>query len=159
MPRPGGTQLPGGGGSRGIGAPGRRAMSPATVIKTFFSCFRSQTRSGTLGPAAAAVAASDWQHGPAAQRAGPSSSRIVLTLTGRAVPTRKFNLIARAGRWGKRLRPVPVGIKMIQPVEEEPTSTSKPLVFFDLTYGGSPLGRIVMELFDDVVPRTAENFR
>ena len=60
---------------------------------------------------------------------------------------------------GQRLRPVPVGIEMIQPIEEEPTSTSKPLVFFDLTYGGSPLGRIVMELFDDVVPRTAENFR
>ncbi|QIW95846.1 hypothetical protein AMS68_001364 [Peltaster fructicola] len=34
-----------------------------------------------------------------------------------------------------------------------------PVVFFDMTLGGEPLGRIKMELFTDVVPRTAENFR
>lgn len=34
-----------------------------------------------------------------------------------------------------------------------------PRVFFDITIGGAPAGRIVMELFADVVPRTAENFR
>lgn len=34
-----------------------------------------------------------------------------------------------------------------------------PTVFFDMTIGGSPAGRISMELFADVVPRTAENFR
>merc|ERR1711879_132478 len=32
-------------------------------------------------------------------------------------------------------------------------------VFFDITIGGKPAGRIVMELRSDVVPRTAENFR
>jgi len=32
-------------------------------------------------------------------------------------------------------------------------------VFFDITADGQPLGRITMELRDDVVPRTAENFR
>eukprot|EP00276_Gloeochaete_wittrockiana_P003216 CAMPEP_0184665126 /NCGR_PEP_ID=MMETSP0308-20130426/55819_1 /TAXON_ID=38269 /ORGANISM="Gloeochaete witrockiana, Strain SAG 46.84" /LENGTH=171 /DNA_ID=CAMNT_0027108925 /DNA_START=45 /DNA_END=560 /DNA_ORIENTATION=- len=32
-------------------------------------------------------------------------------------------------------------------------------VFFDITIGGAKAGRIVMELRDDVVPRTAENFR
>ncbi|CAM4156061.1 peptidylprolyl isomerase [Corallococcus sp. ZKHCc1 1396] len=32
-------------------------------------------------------------------------------------------------------------------------------VFFDMTIGGAPAGRIVMELFSDDVPRTAENFR
>ena len=32
-------------------------------------------------------------------------------------------------------------------------------VFFDLTADGSPLGRVVMELRPDVVPRTSENFR
>ncbi|CAJ1069596.1 peptidyl-prolyl cis-trans isomerase-like [Xyrichtys novacula] len=36
---------------------------------------------------------------------------------------------------------------------------SKPRVFFDITSDGSPIGRVVMELRDDVVPKTAENFR
>ncbi|KAG4212704.1 hypothetical protein ERO13_A01G003400v2 [Gossypium hirsutum] len=34
-----------------------------------------------------------------------------------------------------------------------------PKVFFDMTIGGQPAGRIVMELFADCTPRTAENFR
>lgn len=33
------------------------------------------------------------------------------------------------------------------------------MVFFDITLGGEPLGRIKFELFADVVPKTAENFR
>mmetsp|Transcript_61964 Transcript_61964/g.130850 ORF Transcript_61964/g.130850 Transcript_61964/m.130850 type:complete len:171 (-) Transcript_61964:263-775(-) len=32
-------------------------------------------------------------------------------------------------------------------------------VFFDITIGGAEAGRIVMELREDVVPKTAENFR
>lgn len=36
---------------------------------------------------------------------------------------------------------------------------SNPKVFFDMTAGGSPVGRIEFELFADVVPKTAENFR
>ncbi|XP_061672420.1 peptidyl-prolyl cis-trans isomerase-like [Syngnathoides biaculeatus] len=36
---------------------------------------------------------------------------------------------------------------------------AKPRVFFDITADGKPLGRVVMELRDDVVPKTAENFR
>mmetsp|Transcript_12573 Transcript_12573/g.31684 ORF Transcript_12573/g.31684 Transcript_12573/m.31684 type:complete len:172 (-) Transcript_12573:160-675(-) len=36
---------------------------------------------------------------------------------------------------------------------------SNPKVFFDMTIGGSPAGRIVMELRADVAPKTAENFR
>ncbi|GKV20982.1 hypothetical protein SLEP1_g31021 [Rubroshorea leprosula] len=36
---------------------------------------------------------------------------------------------------------------------------SNPKVFFDITVGGQPAGRVVMELYADVVPRTAENFR
>jgi peptidylprolyl isomerase len=34
-----------------------------------------------------------------------------------------------------------------------------PKVFFDVSIGGEPAGRVVMELFADVVPDTAENFR
>ena len=36
---------------------------------------------------------------------------------------------------------------------------SKPRVYFDMEADGTKLGRIVMELESDVVPRTAENFR
>ncbi|ORY28398.1 hypothetical protein BCR33DRAFT_793422 [Rhizoclosmatium globosum] len=37
--------------------------------------------------------------------------------------------------------------------------SDKPQVFFEMSAGGKPLGRIVMELRADVVPKTAENFR
>merc|ERR1712055_335462 len=36
---------------------------------------------------------------------------------------------------------------------------SLPTVFFDISADGAPLGKIIMELRADVVPRTAENFR
>eukprot|EP01015_Nassula_variabilis_P019390 TRINITY_DN3271_c0_g1_i2.p1 TRINITY_DN3271_c0_g1~~TRINITY_DN3271_c0_g1_i2.p1 ORF type:complete len:191 (+),score=29.16 TRINITY_DN3271_c0_g1_i2:41-574(+) len=36
---------------------------------------------------------------------------------------------------------------------------NNPVLFFDITIGGFPAGRIKMELFADVVPKTAENFR
>jgi cyclophilin family peptidyl-prolyl cis-trans isomerase len=36
---------------------------------------------------------------------------------------------------------------------------ANPKVFFDMTIGGEPAGKIVMELRADVVPKTAENFR
>ncbi len=35
----------------------------------------------------------------------------------------------------------------------------RPRVYFDITIDGKNAGRIVMELFNDVVPVTAENFR
>ena len=34
-----------------------------------------------------------------------------------------------------------------------------PKVFFDIDIGGATVGRLIMELRADVVPRTAENFR
>ncbi|XP_056152519.1 peptidyl-prolyl cis-trans isomerase A [Lampris incognitus] len=36
---------------------------------------------------------------------------------------------------------------------------ANPQVFFDISAGGKPLGRVVMELYADIVPKTAENFR
>ena len=36
---------------------------------------------------------------------------------------------------------------------------ANPKVFFDMTIGGAPAGRIVMELYADTTPKTAENFR
>merc|ERR1711941_252962 len=36
---------------------------------------------------------------------------------------------------------------------------ANPRVFFDITIGGQAAGRVTMELFADVVPKTAENFR
>jgi peptidylprolyl isomerase len=39
------------------------------------------------------------------------------------------------------------------------TETNSSRVFFDITIGGQAAGRVVFELHDDVVPKTAENFR
>merc|ERR1711988_1726781 len=39
------------------------------------------------------------------------------------------------------------------------STMANPIVFFDMTIGGAPAGRIEMELRADVVPKTAENFR
>jgi peptidylprolyl isomerase len=38
-------------------------------------------------------------------------------------------------------------------------TTSNPRVFLDITINGEPAGRLTFELFADVVPKTAENFR
>ncbi|VEL20039.1 unnamed protein product [Protopolystoma xenopodis] len=40
-----------------------------------------------------------------------------------------------------------------------PSAMARPRVFFDVACDGSPAGRIVMELFSDIVPKTAQNFR
>lgn len=37
--------------------------------------------------------------------------------------------------------------------------TDRTKVFFDITSGGTKQGRVVFELYDDIVPKTAENFR
>ncbi|KAK0191412.1 cyclophilin-like domain-containing protein [Armillaria mellea] len=38
-------------------------------------------------------------------------------------------------------------------------STTRPVVFMDINIGETPAGRLKMELFNDIVPKTAENFR
>ncbi|KAI9431582.1 cyclophilin-like domain-containing protein [Lactarius indigo] len=39
------------------------------------------------------------------------------------------------------------------------SSAQRPIVFMDINIGETPAGRLKMELFSDVVPKTAENFR
>jgi peptidylprolyl isomerase len=41
----------------------------------------------------------------------------------------------------------------------DPRSGPLPRVFFDVSIGGAPAGRITMQLFQGVAPRTVENFR
>merc|ERR1712062_915690 len=46
--------------------------------------------------------------------------------------------------------------KLLQSVKNSAKMTQ---CFFDITADGQPLGRIIMKLRDDVVPKTCENFR
>lgn len=46
---------------------------------------------------------------------------------------------------------------LLQDLELQAKVTNK--CFFDVEVGGEPIGRIVLGLFGDVVPKTAENFR
>merc|ERR1711977_171134 len=39
------------------------------------------------------------------------------------------------------------------------TNMANPTVFFDMTIGGAPAGRMTFELYADACPKTAENFR
>ncbi|KAL5478566.1 CPR6 [Sanghuangporus weigelae] len=38
-------------------------------------------------------------------------------------------------------------------------SAERPYTYFDINYGDKPIGRIVFQLYSDIVPKTAENFR
>lgn len=51
-------------------------------------------------------------------------------------------------------------LKMSHPVpSDKPSSPENPRVFFDVDIGGERAGRLVLELFADITPKTAENFR
>ena len=47
----------------------------------------------------------------------------------------------------------------MDPIVKESLDRGNPVCFFDISIGGQPQGRIRMELFKDVAPLTAENFR
>ncbi|KAK2998254.1 hypothetical protein RJ639_022751 [Escallonia herrerae] len=42
---------------------------------------------------------------------------------------------------------------------QRPPNPKNPIVFFDVTIGTIPAGRVKMELFADIAPKSAENFR
>lgn len=44
-------------------------------------------------------------------------------------------------------------------IEKEQNPVERLRCFFDVSIGGLPSGRILFELFNDVVPKTCENFR
>ena len=48
---------------------------------------------------------------------------------------------------------------MLRPENRPLRHPDNPVVFFDIEIAGQPVGRIKMELYKDVVPKTAENFR
>lgn len=41
----------------------------------------------------------------------------------------------------------------------ESTTTERKITFFDVSIAGVPAGRILVQLYNDLVPKTAENFR
>ena len=47
----------------------------------------------------------------------------------------------------------------MDPAVSEAISRGNPVVFFDITIAGVAAGRIKIELFADICPKTAENFR
>ncbi|KAF8646125.1 hypothetical protein HU200_065971 [Digitaria exilis] len=52
-----------------------------------------------------------------------------------------------------------VGAKKLLPMAPMRSNRSNPMVFLDLSVGGEPAGRVVIELFADKAPKAAENFR
>ncbi len=38
-------------------------------------------------------------------------------------------------------------------------TTQRSRVFFDFSVGGKDLGKVTFELYDDIVPKTANNFK
>jgi cyclophilin family peptidyl-prolyl cis-trans isomerase len=45
------------------------------------------------------------------------------------------------------------------PLPNAQQMAGRPRVFFDITIGGTAAGKVVMELYSDITPKTAENFR
>jgi hypothetical protein len=52
-----------------------------------------------------------------------------------------------------------ITIDFLQVDIESASNDDNPRVFFDMTIGGEKAGRITMELYHNVVPKTVENFR
>ena len=49
--------------------------------------------------------------------------------------------------------------KKMDPLLQAALNRGNPVVFFDVSIGGKPAGRLQFELFKDRCPKTVENFR
>lgn len=57
------------------------------------------------------------------------------------------------------LAPIPAACESTKMASTSGNPGSNPRVFLDIAIAGKPVGRLIFELYADVVPRTAENFR
>ena len=76
------------------------------------------------------------------------------------IPTRNFERLQQqvsAGNYNTRLEKVTAVYEARQMAENKGPKRSR--VFFDIAIGKKAEGRITFELYDGIVPKTAENFR
>jgi len=45
------------------------------------------------------------------------------------------------------------------PKMSETTESQRAITYFDISIAGIPAGRVIFQLYNDLVPKTAENFR
>ena len=57
------------------------------------------------------------------------------------------------------IHPTPEAFCFDIPITNFPGKKKRSKVYLEITADGEDVGRIEIELFDDIVPRTAENFR
>jgi len=76
----------------------------------------------------------------------------------RALPQGKHTVATAKPREYKKDRSDEVTCRSLERVAVR-TRAERPRVFLDIDIGGRRIGRVVCELYSDIVPRTAENFR
>ncbi|KAJ8748532.1 hypothetical protein K2173_003432 [Erythroxylum novogranatense] len=87
----------------------------------------------------------------------PTQRRTSVVLTSKSHYARAFPVLQISKTSLVKHRRMACAKSMANAAELQAKVTTK--VFFDVDVGGEPVGRIVMGLFGDVVPKTVENFR
>uniref|UniRef100_A0A0D6QUD2 Peptidyl-prolyl cis-trans isomerase n=1 Tax=Araucaria cunninghamii TaxID=56994 RepID=A0A0D6QUD2_ARACU len=120
------------------------ATIPATLVRTSPRIFERQ--------GGASIVASPYKKNVSA-----SSRRWRWASASVALPSNNFSLPSFSMTPKNLTRRMKAPLAQLQDVALQSTVTTK--VFFDITIGGKPAGRIVLGLFGDDIPQTAENFR